>query len=54
LAEFTDPVTCEWFANCQRPANGDAPHPVFGMVPVCPECAARFDLPVIKHKSQEN
>lgn len=50
MAEFTDPVSCEWFANCVRPAIGDAPHPIFGMVPVCDPCAQRFDLPVIKTK----
>ena len=54
MAEFTDPIQCEWFALCSRPAAGDAPHPVLGMVPVCAECAGRFDLPVIAYPSKEN
>lgn len=53
MAEFSDPVTCEWFALCSRPAVGDAPHPVLGMVPVCADCANRFDLPLITFQNQE-
>lgn len=35
---------CEWFARCDRPAAGVAPHPVLGAVPTCAPCAQRFDL----------
>ena len=37
---------CEWFAACDNPAGGTVPHSILGPVPVCPRCAARFDLPL--------
>lgn len=39
---------CEWFARCTRSAVGTAPHPVLVRVPICAECAARFELEVTK------
>jgi len=37
---------CEWFATCDRPAVGHAPHTVLGSVPSCAPCARRLGLNV--------
>lgn len=34
-------VECSWFAKCDRVAYGVEPHPVLGLVPICPPCAAK-------------
>jgi hypothetical protein len=35
---------CEWFALCDREADGIVGHPVLGWVPTCQRCAAKLDL----------
>ena len=35
---------CEWFALCDRPADGVVSHPILGWVPTCQRCAAKLDL----------
>lgn len=36
--------TCEWFALCDRPADGTVKHPILGNVPCCKRCADKLDL----------
>lgn len=31
---------CQWFHNCQNPADHMEPHPVLGQVPTCERCGA--------------
>lgn len=35
---------CEWFALCDRPADGVVAHPILGSVPTCTRCAEKLDL----------
>lgn len=32
---------CEYFALCDRPADGTVSHPILGDVPCCTRCAER-------------
>jgi len=34
---------CEWFALCDRPAEGTMPHPTLGLVPICERCRAKVE-----------
>jgi len=34
-------VLCGWFASCENPATGTAPHPILGDVPTCDNCNRR-------------
>lgn len=36
-------IMCEWFAKCDRPADGVMPHPILGDVPCCERCARVVD-----------
>lgn len=38
---------CEWFALCDRPADGVVSHPILGDVPCCARCAANLNLNLI-------
>jgi hypothetical protein len=33
-----DRGVCRWFANCDRIATHDEPHPILGSVPTCDPC----------------
>lgn len=47
--------TCAWLEDrCDRPATGDAAHPVHGVIPVCGHHASAFGIPLIKTSDQEN
>ncbi len=35
---------CQWFALCDRPADGTVAHPVLGDTPTCARCADKLDL----------
>jgi len=35
---------CEWFALCDRPADGVVSHPILGWVPTCQRCADKLGL----------
>lgn len=41
--ELRAAVSCQWFANCENPANGTMPHPVLGEVPICERCRKRAE-----------
>lgn len=34
---------CEWFALCERKAEGTLSHPILGEVPICRECRAKYE-----------
>lgn len=36
--------TCEWFARCDKPADGTVYHPIIGSVPTCKRCAEKLEL----------
>lgn len=35
---------CEYFALCDRPAEGTVAHPILGDVPCCQRCADRVEV----------
>lgn len=37
-------LICAWFGRCVRPAVKAAPHPAFGHVPICQECADKMEI----------
>jgi hypothetical protein len=39
-------VACEWFALCDRAADGLRRHPILGAVPICDRCAERIGEPI--------
>jgi hypothetical protein len=48
------PETCEWLEDrCDRPATGDAAHPVHGVIKICGHHAAMFAIPLIQTTSKE-
>jgi hypothetical protein len=38
---------CQWIERCERDAEGDAAHPVLGVIPVCGPHVAQFGIPLI-------
>lgn len=39
---------CEWYALCDRPADGIVKHPILGDVPCCQRCADKHDLELLE------
>ena len=43
---------CEWFALCDRVADGLRAHPILGAVPVCERCAGVVGEPITSDERQ--
>lgn len=39
---------CQWFALCDKPADGVVKHPILGDVPTCQRCADKLGLDLQK------
>jgi hypothetical protein len=37
-------IVCQWFALCDRPADGVITHPILDDVPCCTRCAEKLDM----------
>jgi hypothetical protein len=48
-------TTCQWLEDrCDRPAVGDAAHPVHGVIPICHTHATGFGIPLIATTSKDH
>lgn len=43
-------ITCQWYADCDNPADGTVQHPALGLVPTCQRCTDKHDLPLMAWK----
>lgn len=44
---------CEYFALCDRAADGVVDHPILGSVPTCTRCATRMEQTLLPFPTQE-